>query len=618
MLNQLNLLNNFIKNICHYSINNMTDTRSKSILHSRLTPKLKVRTCKCPDIPLKKKRDIYSVISEYDCDIGDIDEIDIKVVFHLCYNLDKLEDDFIKKEVEYTLRLLNKDFSKQCRNFNNGEPIFKKTGFSDSYNRFINRSAASSISFSCHEIKKTRLGIYGLNHMVMLKNDIKDQAPPLDTNLYLNVWIIDSDTDVFSYSDYPWLVNDKLDGVIITKNLFGMTPKYQQYNMNKMLTHCIGHWLGLFHIHCSEYNMNEVDSFEDMMEYRGDFVIDTPLQKKQSVGNPYMDPRSCPFTMYDDVKEYSMFMNYMDNVEDLATFMFTVDQVRKMKIMIKLLRPRLIEENANVLIKTEINKKIKNINKLKMKQEEDRIKQEQEQEKQRILQKKQRIEQEKQRIIQEQEQEKQRIIQEQEKEKQRIIQEQEQEKQRIIQEQEQEKQRIIQEQEHIEQEKQRIIQEKIQEELQRVQQMELDAKRKTEMAHKIVEESKFEARLVEERIRSDKIIEDLKTIIQQKSGKPRNSKKSSSLNSIVDEIYENDDDYHLTKKYKTLKEAYIINKNKYVVLKKENMVLKNKYLLAKNKLVILQNKQLLHNWTNSKVDRENYGTEFSDDVDSLS
>lgn len=79
-------------------------------------------------------------------------------------------------------------------------------------------------------------------------------------------------SNVSGFSSYPWTKDTLSDGVVINSKYFGINP-FDNSILGKVLTHEIGHYLGLVHIWGDSNDCITDDDIED-----------TPLQR-----NPHFD-----------------------------------------------------------------------------------------------------------------------------------------------------------------------------------------------------------------------------------------------------------------------------------------------------------------------------------------
>jgi hypothetical protein len=156
---------------------------------------------------------------------------------------------------------------------------------------------------------------------------------------YLNIWLADlsdrnGNLSLAGFANPPGS-DARIDGIVIDPRAFGINPSAElPYSLGRTATHEVGHWLNLRHIYGKD------GSCEDGED--GDLVDDTPVQQSQNFGNPIHPTMSCGNT--------SMFMNFMDRVDDRSMFMFTVGQKKRMRNLFDKTGPRrkLYEKNRTL------------------------------------------------------------------------------------------------------------------------------------------------------------------------------------------------------------------------------------------------------------------------------
>ena len=135
---------------------------------------------------------------------------------------------------------------------------------------------------------------------------------------YLNIWVAEmSDRTgrlgLAGFAQYPG-ADARLDGVVIDPRVFGTKePLEKEHKLGRTATHEIGHWLNLVHIFGTSTDC----------ETTTDFVDDTPKSSTPFLGKPQYPQHSCGNS--------SMFMNFMDYVDDDAMCMFTKGQKERMR-----------------------------------------------------------------------------------------------------------------------------------------------------------------------------------------------------------------------------------------------------------------------------------------------
>jgi hypothetical protein len=289
-------------------------------------------------------------------------EINIGVIVHICY--ENTENEKTKKDIDFVINSLNLDFGKNSDNFDNGRNIYKKTQFEGIYEDYVSRAGFTNINFYLKDTIYKNIGKVSNNDIISIDTIVKiNGSKPIEPKSYLNLWIVDMANELLGYAQFPWDLSNKsiTDGVVIAKNVFGSDPKYQQYNLNKTATHEIGHWLGLYHVFQDTISQggagNEgaliYDKNLDIGEqWKGDCVVDTPPQAYPTFGNPYDTPQKWVESRASDSdnKHHHMFMNFMDYTDDQCLFMFTADQIIKMRKMIHLYRSDIVKlsDDANI------------------------------------------------------------------------------------------------------------------------------------------------------------------------------------------------------------------------------------------------------------------------------
>jgi hypothetical protein len=142
---------------------------------------------------------------------------------------------------------------------------------------------------------------------------------PLSPQKYLNLWVCALSGGLLGYAQFPG-GPAATDGVVIHYRAFGTTGSAQApFNLGRTATHEVGHYFNLRHI------------WGDTEDCSGsDFVPDTPNCAGPNYGTPTFPTITCHNGPNGD-----MFMNYMDYVDDVAMFMFTAQQVLRMRVTLE-------------------------------------------------------------------------------------------------------------------------------------------------------------------------------------------------------------------------------------------------------------------------------------------
>ena len=271
----------------------------------------------------------------------------IGVVTHVMYENPNVA--LAESDAAYSIETLNQDFNKRATNFNNGETVYENTQFEATYNDYVSR--ADAYKFVFYQVDIIYKPIPPITNEDTQDAIIKGASPPVKPNLYLNVYIAELDypDPILGYATFPWEFDPDTDGVVINRIAYGQDA-IPPFDLNKTLSHEVGHWIGLFHTFeetQEEYGGGDFfymvprTPFEAEQLKKGDLVPDTPPQAEPTFGNPYDDPSTWPTTQpADEDRPFrAMFMDMMDYTDDINLFMFTHDQVLRGRQAIRLYRP---------------------------------------------------------------------------------------------------------------------------------------------------------------------------------------------------------------------------------------------------------------------------------------
>ncbi|WP_164851177.1 zinc metalloprotease [Larkinella soli] len=137
------------------------------------------------------------------------------------------------------------------------------------------------------------------------------------TDRYLNIWVAElSDREgnlaLAGYAHFPGS-DARIDGVVIDPRVFGtLPPLASEHSGGRTATHEIGHWLNLLHLYDGTGQCRDAD-----------LVPDTPPTSEPYTGTPSYPQQSCGTG--------SMFMNFMELVDDGAMHLFTKGQRDRMR-----------------------------------------------------------------------------------------------------------------------------------------------------------------------------------------------------------------------------------------------------------------------------------------------
>ncbi len=145
---------------------------------------------------------------------------------------------------------------------------------------------------------------------------------PFSPKTHLNLWVCALTGGLLGYAQFPGGPS-ATDGVVINYKAFGTIGTAQApFNKGRTATHEVGHYFNLRHI------------WGDTPDCSGsDLVADTPNCAGPNFGTP-----TWPVVTCNNGPNGDMFVNYMDYTDDKAMFMFTIQQVLRMRTALETAR----------------------------------------------------------------------------------------------------------------------------------------------------------------------------------------------------------------------------------------------------------------------------------------
>jgi hypothetical protein len=175
--------------------------------------------------------------------------------------------------------------------------------------------ADARIRFKLVKTTRTRTSRASFPTDDSVKRTSSGGVAPFEPKTHLNLWVCPLAGGVLGYAQFPGgpLATD---GVVVDYRAFGTKGTAQPpFNLGRTATHEVGHYFNLRHI------------WADTEDCSGsDFVADTPNAAGPNYGAPRFPTISC-----NNGPNGDMFMNYMDYVDDRAMFLFTAQQVVRMR-----------------------------------------------------------------------------------------------------------------------------------------------------------------------------------------------------------------------------------------------------------------------------------------------
>jgi len=237
----------------------------------------------------------------------------IKTIVHVVYKTP--EQNISNAQIRSQFAALNRDF--RATNPDKGHtPVPFKGLVTDARMRFklvkVTRTKTNKTSFTTDDqVKKTATG----------------GIAPITPKTHLNLWVCATSGGLLGYAQFPG-GPPGTDGVVVNYRAFGtIGTAVAPFNKGRSATHEIGHYFNLRHI------------WGDTPDCSGsDMVADTPNCAGPNFGTPAFPTVTC-----NNGPNGDMFMNYMDYTDDAAMFMFTAQQVLRMRATLDTVRSGLLQ-----------------------------------------------------------------------------------------------------------------------------------------------------------------------------------------------------------------------------------------------------------------------------------
>lgn len=256
-------------------------------------------------------------------------EFVVPVIFHILY---VSEDDNISDDRIYSqLDRINVDYNNQNANLATVPAIFRSQIGNPEITFCLATTDPSGQPSSGINRIQTRVETIGNSVSVDGRPRIKYTSlggqDAWDTDKYLNVWV-GSRAIFLGESTFPNEEPTVEQGIIIDPRYIGANDD-QQFGLGRVLTHEIGHYLGLFHLWGLETGCNNDDG-----------VDDTPMQDEPYFGCQPFPQVSCGSA--------DMTMNFMNTMDDDCMSFFTQAQVDIMHRVLQTSRQALVNQSCRV------------------------------------------------------------------------------------------------------------------------------------------------------------------------------------------------------------------------------------------------------------------------------
>jgi hypothetical protein len=230
--------------------------------------------------------------------------VNAKVVVHVVYA--QPAENISDAQIQSQIHVLNQDFRATNPDRSKVPAVWRGL------------ATDSKIQFTLAKVTRTETNEAGFSSDDGVKKSSTGGIPPVDTAKYLNIWVCALRDDLLGYAQFPG-GPAATDGVVINYRAFGTTGSaHAPFDKGRTATHEVGHYFNLRHI------------WGDVPDCSGsDMVSDTPNAAGPNFGEPAWPSVTC-----NNGPNGDMFMNYMDYVDDAAMFMFTAQQVLRMRATI--------------------------------------------------------------------------------------------------------------------------------------------------------------------------------------------------------------------------------------------------------------------------------------------
>jgi Pregnancy-associated plasma protein-A len=247
-----------------------------------------------------------------DVDLTKAKLVTIKTIVHVVYKTD--EQNISDAQIKSQFKAMNKDF--RATNPDRSQTPAPWHGL----------VTDTRVQFKLVKVTRTKTSENGFTFDDKVKKASTGGIAPIDPNKNLNLWVCALTGGLLGYAQFPGGPSAS-DGVVINYQAFGTIGTARApFNKGRTATHEVGHYLNLRHI------------WADTPDCGGsDMVADTPNAAGPNFGMP-----AYPHVTCNNGPNGDMFVNYMDYTDDAGMFMFTTQQVLRMRTALETQRAGLM------------------------------------------------------------------------------------------------------------------------------------------------------------------------------------------------------------------------------------------------------------------------------------
>ena len=241
-------------------------------------------------------------------DLKKVKVVTVKTIVHVVYRTE--EQNISDAQIEGQIKALNKDFRAT------------NTDRKQTPEPWVGLVTDSRIQFKLSKVTRTKTTKTGFTFDDGVKAAATGGIAPQEPLSHLNIWVCALTGGLLGYAQFPG-GPAATDGVVINVRAFGTSGTAESpFDKGRTATHEIGHYFNLRHI------------WGDTPDCSGsDMASDTPNCAGPNSGKPKWPVITC-----NNGPNGDMFMNFMDYTDDAAMYMFTTQQVLRMRTALDSMR----------------------------------------------------------------------------------------------------------------------------------------------------------------------------------------------------------------------------------------------------------------------------------------